>query len=291
MPDSTEQEQPVAGQNSDQEQQQQQDPIIKDPAAVLRTIETLRAEVKTLRASKSEPTTPTVIPPEITAELDKLRKFQEEVTEREKEQQRKDLEARGQYEALLQNARADADRQLNASKEREKHLQTELGKLTTTVQEREAILKEYRLRTAARDAFFAQGGKRGDESQGGDFFFDLVWKSAIAQNLNEGDNGVEVVDGGNLLLDEETKQPLDLSGLIKLRKSAYGFAFEGDPTSSGSGRPPVNGGRPQQPKGKLVMPRTALSNRTQQIEWARQNGITDISKISAGIQNGEITIE
>lgn len=296
MPDELNQEQdqqqtaPESNQQTQPKSQSSDEEVIRNPQAVLKTIEALRSEIKSLKSAKGETAsnTPT-IPPEITAELDRLRKFAADKETEEKERQRKELEARGQYEALLRDARAEAEKQTNALKEKAKHLETELQKRESAIAERETILRDYRLRTAARDAFFAQGGRRGDESQGGDFYFNLVWENAVKGNLNEGENGIEVVDGDSLLLDEE-KRPVDLQGLMKLRKTAYGFAFEGEPSSSGSGKPPSNVGRATQSRGKLVIPSSALSNRSAMLNWAKDNGI-DAAKITSGIQTGEIVVE
>jgi len=266
------------------------DEVIRNPKAVVKTIKALRAELKSLKSRKSDSATETAtIPPEIEAELERLRSFVAKKEEEEKERQRKDLEARGQYEALLRDAKIEAEKQTNALKEKTKFLESELQKRESLLAETEAKLKEYRLRTAARDAFFAQGGRRGDESQGGDFYFNLLWENALKNNIHEGKNGIEIIEGDSLLLDDE-KKPVDLQGLIKLRKTTYGFAFEGEPSSSGSGKPPTSSGRIPTQKAKLTISRASLGNRSELLRWAKAHNV-DPASITAGIQTGEITIE
>lgn len=253
--------------------------IIRDPSGTLALIKKLRQEIE----ANSKATTKAVVPEDVKAELEALRQFkQQQETERDTVEREK-LTKKGDFEKLLEKVKGDHTVQLQSLEAQIAQLRDErkaadekLSSFTSQV-EADAIEKEI------VRAYYRLNGRQSKD-------FESIVVKALSPKARVTEAGeIQLMDGENVILNPETKQPVSLDEFLSTREDLS--IFFPPKESKGTGRDPSttrSPGTPAATGGGYSMTRAEAADFSKMRAWANTNGYK--ASIMDGIAKGDIKV-
>ncbi|XHX80954.1 MAG: hypothetical protein RBJ76_13780 [Stenomitos frigidus ULC029] len=218
-------------------------------------------------------------------EVTNLLKMKTDLETKQRQDEEAKLAEKGQYEALLLKQKTEHEKKLNAANEQLNHKDGLVKTLEQQLAESKIQYKTLGIQHETQAAFFGAKGRRG-ESEGTNFWFDVLWQKVGAQ-IKPGEDGPEIQNAdGSLMLDEE-KKPYTIASFVAAQKAKLPALFEREVEAAGGGKQPGSTGRKLQEKEtQLVIKKSQL---TDMRAFAVDKGMK-VEDVFNGVDNGTIKV-
>ncbi len=263
----------------------QDPPIIKDPQAVLNTLDRLKQEVKELKAQRKIGQNNTVD----VEEFQRLKKFEEQYNLEKQVAEEEALRKAGEWEKLTdQKIKTIQTQWENKYSEAEKDRQqkaTKIDELTSSLTASNQTIKTLQSRQQALDAFLKNDGRK--ES------FDFVWGGDLVNKVVLDETGslhLKGTEPETYLKDGEGNEITLDRYFAEFKKTPQGGTFFASKfQGSGSGTSPNTSFGVSSSNDVLTMPKAKLSDRKAMLELEAKvkakygNDMSPLAAISKGL--------